>query len=76
MKKRRFPKSLSGEDISRALQRAGFEKASQSGSHLKLKHPDGHVVIVPMHREVATGTLRSIVRQSKLTLEEFIELFE
>lgn len=61
MTKRRFPKSLSGEDIRRALGRAGFED---------------HVVIVPMHREIATGTLRSIVRQSKLTVEEFIELFE
>ena len=47
---------------------------SQKGSHLKMRHPDGRVVIIPMHREIATGTLRSILRQAKLTIEEFLDL--
>ena len=43
---------------------------------MKLRHGDGRVVIVPMHREVAVGTLRSIVRQAELPPDEFIALLE
>ncbi len=49
-------------------------EVSQSGSHLKLRHPAGRTVIVPMHRELARGTLRSILRQADLTVEAFIEV--
>ena len=75
-RKPRLPKDLSGEDVARALEKAGFARISQKGSHLKLKHPDGRVVIVPMHRQVAVGTLRSILRQAKLTIEELLELLK
>jgi predicted RNA binding protein YcfA (HicA-like mRNA interferase family) len=47
---------------------------SQRGSHLKLRDPAGKTVIVPMHRELARGTLRSILRQADLTVEAFVEL--
>jgi predicted RNA binding protein YcfA (HicA-like mRNA interferase family) len=72
---KRLPR-ISGEDVKRALQHAGFTVASQKGSHLKMRHPDGRVVIIPMHREVATGTLRSILRQAKLSLDELLELLD
>jgi len=72
----KLPRGLSGEDVQRALEKAGFKKVSQKGSHVKLKHPDGRVVIVPMHRQLATGTLRSILRQAKLSLAEFLQLLE
>ncbi|HYV46004.1 MAG TPA: type II toxin-antitoxin system HicA family toxin [Myxococcaceae bacterium] len=71
----RLPR-VSGEDVCRALEHAGFAEVSQKGSHLKLRHPDGRVVIVPMHREIATGTLRSILRQAKLSVEELLALLE
>jgi len=58
---------LSGQQVVTALTRAGFVAVSQRGSHLKLRHPDGRVVIVPLHRELAAGTLRSILRQGRLT---------
>lgn len=58
----------------RALERAGFLPVSQRGSHVKLRHADGRTVIVPMHREVAVGSLRSILRQAGLTVEQFIAL--
>ena len=45
---------------------------SQRGSHVKLRSDDGRVVIIPMHRELAAGTLRSIIRQSGLRVEEFL----
>lgn len=65
---------LSGSEAVRALRAAGFEKVSQRGSHVKMRHADGRTAIVPMHRELAPGTLRSILRQSKLTAEELAAL--
>jgi predicted RNA binding protein YcfA (HicA-like mRNA interferase family) len=47
---------------------------SQRGSHVKLPQEDGRIVIVPMHRELAIRTLRSIIRQSGLSVEEFLTL--
>jgi predicted RNA binding protein YcfA (HicA-like mRNA interferase family) len=54
--------------------KAGFNEVSQRGSHLKLRNKAGRTVIVPMHRELARGTLRSILRQAGLAVEAFIEL--
>jgi predicted RNA binding protein YcfA (HicA-like mRNA interferase family) len=67
---------LSGREIVRALERLGFVQARQRGSHVVLKKTtaEGTVgCVVPMHSEVAIGTLRSILRQSKISPEEFIE---
>lgn len=66
---------VSGKETARALKRVGFEQVGQRGSHLKLKRGDGRIVIVPLHRELATGTLRSVLRQAGLTVEEFVRLF-
>ncbi|QBI20128.1 type II toxin-antitoxin system HicA family toxin [Egibacter rhizosphaerae] len=57
-----------------ALRRAGFEVVSQRGSHVKLRNEDGRTVIVPDHREIARGTMRSILRQAGLSAEEFEQL--
>jgi predicted RNA binding protein YcfA (HicA-like mRNA interferase family) len=65
---------VSGRTVVAALRRAGFAQVSQRGSHVKLRGSDGHVVIVPMHRVVARGTLRSILRQAGLSVDEFSEL--
>jgi predicted RNA binding protein YcfA (HicA-like mRNA interferase family) len=56
------------------LGKAGFAPLSQRGSHLKLRSPEGRIAIVPLHRELAPGTLRSILRQAGLTVEEFVNL--
>jgi predicted RNA binding protein YcfA (HicA-like mRNA interferase family) len=65
---------VSGLEIVRALERTGFETRGQRGSHRNLRHPDGRVAIVPMHRELAPGTLRSILKQSGLTAAQLREL--
>jgi predicted RNA binding protein YcfA (HicA-like mRNA interferase family) len=65
---------LSGREVLRALEGAGFEHTSTKGSHAKLRHPDGRVVIVPLHKSVARGTLNSILRQAGLTPAQFIAL--
>jgi predicted RNA binding protein YcfA (HicA-like mRNA interferase family) len=67
---------LSGQDVVRVLARAGFEHRSTRGSHAKLRHPDGRVVIVPMHRSLARGTLGSILRQAGLSAAEFLRLLD
>ena len=65
---------LSGAEVVRALGRAGFEQVSQRGSHVKVRHPDGRMAIVPLHRELAPGTLRSILRQVRLSNDQLGEL--
>ena len=65
---------LSGTEIVKILRKMGFEQARQRGSHVVMKKttPTGAVgCVVPLHPEVATGTLHSILRQAHLTPEEF-----
>ena len=45
----------------------------QKGSHVHLRHPDRPPLTIPLHREVARGTLRAIIRDAGLTVEEFLE---
>jgi len=71
------PKLLSAQRVLRALSRAGFEVVSQRGSHIKLKKPvEGGelVVILPDHRELAEGTLASVLRQARLSREDLERL--
>ncbi len=64
---------LKPNDVIRKLVSAGFEFVSQKGSHRK--YSDGiHVVIIPMHSEIAKGTLRSILIQADLELDDFLKL--
>ncbi len=66
----------SARDVLKARHRAGFERVAQKGSHIRLKgtrRGQKRVVIVPNHPEVARGTLLSIIRQSGMTREEFLE---
>ena len=64
---------VSGVEVVKALVTAGFVEVSQRGSHRKLRHSNA-TVIVPMHKELAAGTLRSIIRQSGMSVEEFLVL--
>ena len=64
-------------EVRRKLEAAGFVELGRRGSHVKfMKRTSDRewVAIVPNHREVAVGTLRSILRQSGLTAEEFERL--
>lgn len=61
-------------EVRRKLFAAGFNEAGQRGSHVKFAKNEAQGIrtaIVPHHREVAVGTLRSILRQAGLTLEQF-----
>ncbi len=66
----------SGEEVVRILQRFGFVVARQKGSHVVLRReaPDRTIgTVVPMHKELATGTLRGILRQAGIEATEFIK---
>ncbi len=67
---------VSAEEAIRSLERLGFVQIRQRGSHVILKKgiSTGDIgCVVPLHRELAIGTLRSILRQAEVTPEEFIE---
>lgn len=67
---------MSGPELITVLAIIGFVQVSQKGSHVKLRHPDGRIAIVPVHKELATGTLRSIIRQAGMTVDEFRKLVD
>ncbi len=65
---------LPPKDIIKAMKKLGFEKGSQKGSHAKyVNYNTGKIFIIPMHYEVARGTLKSILEQSEIELEEFLK---
>jgi predicted RNA binding protein YcfA (HicA-like mRNA interferase family) len=61
---------VSGAVVVRALERLGFEKLRQSGSHVIMRRGSKGCV-VPMHSEVKTGTLAGVLRQAEVSPEEF-----
>jgi predicted RNA binding protein YcfA (HicA-like mRNA interferase family) len=62
---------LSGRDVVAALERLDFVQMRQRGSHVILQR--GAVgVVVPLHRELKTGTLAGIIRQAGLSQDEFL----
>ena len=68
---------VSGEQAVRALERLGFVRVRQRGSHVILKKTtfEGAVgCVVPMHRVIAIGTLRSVLRQAQVSPEEFLKM--
>jgi predicted RNA binding protein YcfA (HicA-like mRNA interferase family) len=67
-----MPPVLKPEQIIKGLERNGFRFVKQRGSHRKYKK-DSKIVIVPMHYEIAKGTLMSILEQAGLTLEELLK---
>ena len=67
--------SVSGRSCIHALERAGFEIRRQESSHIILRRSEPFAqVVVPDHRELDRGTLRAIIRQAGLTVEQFVEL--
>ena len=63
---------VSGAEIQRALERLGFHKVRQSGSHVIMKR-ESKGCVVPMHAEVKIGTLAGLLRQAQVAPDEFIQ---
>ncbi|WP_149263061.1 type II toxin-antitoxin system HicA family toxin [Actinomadura sp. K4S16] len=66
------PTDLAGVDVCKALERGGFEHISTRGSHAKYRNGE-RTVIVPLHRSLAPGTLRSILRQAGWAVDDLEE---
>ena len=68
---------LSGREIVRLFEKIGWEVARQRGSHIiMVKEGQIATLSIPDHKEVARGTLRSLIRSAGLTISDFIELME
>ncbi|ACV35865.1 type II toxin-antitoxin system HicA family toxin [Accumulibacter sp.] len=64
---------VSGAAAIRALERLGFAKARQSGSHVIMRR-GSRGCVVPVHSEVKAGTLAGVLRQADVSAEEFISV--
>lgn len=61
--------------IEKVLYKLGFVSRSGKGSHIVFKHSDGRRTVIPVHNQpVRTGTLRAILKQADLSIEEFLKL--
>ena len=66
---------VSGQDCVKALEKIGFYFKRQEGSHIVLRRDDPFSqVIVPNHRELDRGTLRAIIRQAGMSVDEISKL--
>ena len=67
---------VSGSMAAKALCRLGYEVDVQEGSHVILRHsePPHRRLSVPNHKELAKGTLRTLIRDAGLTVQEFLDL--
>jgi predicted RNA binding protein YcfA (HicA-like mRNA interferase family) len=66
---------VSGEQLIRALQKFGYISVRQKGSHVRLRHatdPQRQAVTVPLHDEIASGTLRRILRDTRVSVEQLV----
>lgn len=79
----KLPRDLSGQQVVKALERAGFYVLHQKGSHIIMRRDQpkttvsvpGHShVSVPGHSQLRVGTLRVILHQANLTIAELTEL--
>lgn len=69
--------AMKSHEVIRKLRKAGFVKWRQRGSHLSLyRETDGKALTIPVHfqKDIPIGTLRAIIRESGLTVAEFMQL--
>ena len=66
---------VSGDQLIRALAKFGYVAVRQKGSHVRLRHssdPQRLPVTIPLHDEIAFGTLRRILRDAAVTVEQLV----
>ncbi len=67
---------LSANELIKVLSKIGYQIDHQTGSHIILRNVNYPFrrLTIPNHKEIAKGTLRAIIRQAGLSLEEFIQM--
>jgi predicted RNA binding protein YcfA (HicA-like mRNA interferase family) len=71
-------KPLPARKVLKILSVLGFRIVRRRGSHVVLKHPDGRITVVPVHaaEKIGPGLLLKIIKDAKMTKEEFLKLLE
>ena len=69
---------LSAREVIRILEQIGFQVVRQRGSHVRLRHEDGRVLTVPVHRaqDISRGLLRKILRDAELSAQDLEDLLK
>ena len=71
----KLPRNLSGKKCIEALKHVGFYERRQESDHVFMQRDEPYTAtVVPLHKTLKPGTLRSIIRQVGLTVDEFIDL--
>ncbi len=71
----KLPTDLSGREVKAAFERAGFVFRRQTGSHMILRRDEPYArAVIPDHKQVRTGTLRRIIADAGLSVEQFMDL--
>ena len=76
----KLPRGVAAERLIRALGQVGYEVVRQKGSHVRLRHPGppAHMITVPLHNPLKTGTLHAILAEvafmRSITIESLSEL--
>lgn len=67
---------VSGKEMCKLIEKLGFQKAHQIGSHSRYIHPDGRRTVVPIHgnEPLGRGLILEILKQTKITREEYEDL--
>ena len=65
-----------GKRVITVLMKIGYYIRDQEGSHIHLRKPDRLSLTIPNHKEIARGTLRTIIRDAGLTVEKFTSLLK
>ena len=72
-------RKVSGKDTISALEKLGFTQVRQKGSHIVMRKflPQGDKgCVVPLHKELKIGTLKGILRQAKVSVDEFMKVIK
>lgn len=62
----------SGKQVLRALERLGFEEIGRKGSHVKMKHRDGRLIVFPFHDEIDRFTLKGALKDAEIEVDDFL----
>jgi predicted RNA binding protein YcfA (HicA-like mRNA interferase family) len=63
---------LSGGQVLAALERLGFAEVHRKGSHVKMRHANGRVIVFPFHDEIDRYTLRGALRDAEIDTSDFL----
>jgi predicted RNA binding protein YcfA (HicA-like mRNA interferase family) len=67
--------NISGQEAAKAFEKAGWQPLGQVGSHLVMVKAGIRVNLsIPQHKELSVGTLRALIRNAGMSVDEFLEL--